>query len=547
MEHYQEKREYILPVRILAGEQVEGEGELLRFRSDIASFCCEHPCRIRPGGWVLLDFGREYQGGVKLVAQDMMGKKNARVRIRFGESAMECCSELGQKGSTNDHSVRDETLLLPWAGCLEYGMTGYRFIRVDNADEVIVSLIQILGVYVHSGKPVRGAFRCSDERINAVWQVSARTLYLNNNKYVTDGIKRDRLVWIGDMHPETMGVLYLFGDDPSLRRSLDFVREQTPLPGWMNDIPSYSMWWLKIQSDLYRCTGNRTYLTGQLGYVRELCEQLLGCVGEDGSVGIDYKFIDWPSSEDREAQEYGLRALMKMALEACREILPICGDPGPVGEIDSALARLLRAVPPPPKNKQAAALGVLAGLLDPKTAEWEIFSRDPFAGLSAFLGYYTLQARAMAGNMKGALDLIRTYYGRMLDLGATTMWEDFDLAWAKGAKPLDSLLSADEYDVHGDNGGYCYKGYRHSLCHGWSAGTVPFAGAWVLGIRPENGGRRLIVEPHLGDLEWAEGKFPTPNGDLCLRCQVKKGKTETEYQAPDGLEVVLPEGKERTW
>ncbi len=133
MEHYQEKQEYILPVRILAGEQVEGEGELLRFRSDIASFCCEHPCRIRPGGWVLLDFGREYQGGVKLVAQDMMGKKNARVRIRFGESAMECCSELGQKGSTNDHSVRDETLLLPWAGCLEYGMTGYRFIRVDNA------------------------------------------------------------------------------------------------------------------------------------------------------------------------------------------------------------------------------------------------------------------------------------------------------------------------------------------------------------------------------------------------------------------------------
>lgn len=282
MEDYSEKRDYILPERVLAAG-TEGADNLLRFRSDIASFVCGDPCRIAPGGYVLLDFGREYQGGVKLVAQDMMGKKNARVRIRFGESAMECCSEPGHKGSTNDHSVRDESLLLPWAGCLEYGMTGYRFIRIDNLDEVVISLIQVLGVYVHSGKKMRGEFRCSDARINDVWKASARTLYLNNNRYITDGIKRDRLVWIGDMHPETIAVLRLFGDDPSIRRSLDFIRDLTDFPGWMNDIPAYSMWWLKIQLDLYRYTGDLGYLRRQREYVRGLCAQLLGCVNEDGS------------------------------------------------------------------------------------------------------------------------------------------------------------------------------------------------------------------------------------------------------------------------
>ena len=539
MEDYSEKRDYILPERVLATAGTEGADNLLRFRSDIASFVCGDPCRIAPGGYVLLDFGREYQGGVKLVAQDMMGKKNARVRIRFGESAMECCSEPGHKGSTNDHSVRDESLLLPWAGCLEYGMTGYRFIRIDNLDEVVISLIQVLGVYVHSGKKMRGEFRCSDARVNDVWKASARTLYLNNNRYITDGIKRDRLVWIGDMHPETIAVLRLFGDDPSIRRSLDFIRDLTDFPGWMNDIPAYSMWWLKIQLDLYRYTGDLGYLRRQREYVRGLCAQLLGCVNEDGSDNIGYKFIDWPSSEDAEAQEYGIRALLKVAFESCREILDLCGDSEYASATEEALARLALRSLPPPRNKQAAALGVFAGVLDPVRAEREIFSCNELEGLSTFLCYYILRARARAGNMRGALGIVRNYYGGMLDLGATTMWEDFDLSWKKGAKPIDSLLREGEYDVHGDNGGYCYKGYRHSLCHGWAAGTVPFTSEFILGVRPEEGGKKLVISPDLGDLEWAEGKFPAQSGDLELSCRKKYGKIEIEYQAPAGVEVVV--------
>lgn len=31
-----------------------------------------------------------------------------------------------------------------------------------------------------------------------------------------------------------------------------------------------------------------------------------------------------------------------------------------------------------------------------------------------------------------------------------------------------------EKDIHGDVGENCYKGYRRSLCHGWSSGAVPF-------------------------------------------------------------------------
>ena len=148
MEEYREQREYILPKKVLSVYGTRDAEQLLIYHSDISSFKCTTPCVIAPAGYVILDFGKEYQGGAKVIAQDMCGHKNAKIRLRFGESAMECCSEIGEKDSTNDHSVRDEVLNLPWVGCLEYGMTGFRFLRIDNLDKVDISLIQVLGVSV---------------------------------------------------------------------------------------------------------------------------------------------------------------------------------------------------------------------------------------------------------------------------------------------------------------------------------------------------------------------------------------------------------------
>ncbi len=540
MEKYRELKDYVLPERVLKAEKVCGAENLIQYHTDIASFLCKHPCVVAPEGYIILDFGKEYQGGVKIVAQDMMGKKNAGIRVRFGESAMECCSELGQKGSTNDHSVRDERLQLPWVGCLEYGMTGYRFIRIDNCDDVSISLAQVLGVSVHSGKEYKGSFVCSDETVNRVWEASAYTLYLNNNKYITDGIKRDRLVWIGDMHPETISVLRLFGDDPSIRRSLDYIRNETDLPLWMNGIPSYSMWWCKIQRDLYRYTGDREYLAKQLPYIKQLCGLLTNCVKPDGTVDIDYKFIDWPSSTQPSAQALGVRSLLVVSLRSCLEILHVFGDDSCDEPIENALKVLTEYTAEKSDNKQAVALAVFAGLLPAKQAEEEILSKDPLSGLSTFLCYYVMQARAKAGAMRGALDIIRKYYGAMLELGATTMWEDFDIEWMKNAKPLDALLGEGEYDVHGDNGGYCYKGYRHSLCHGWAAGTVSFATEYILGIKvAEVGCKKITISPDLGDLKWAEGNFPTPYGNVFVRAEKKDGQTVVKYEAPEQIEITI--------
>ena len=128
----------------------------------------------------------------------------------------------------------------------------------------------------------------------------------------------------------------------------------------------------------------------------------------------------------------------------------------------------------------------------------------------------------------------------MLDLGATTFWEDFDLAWTENAARIDELVPEGKKDIHGDFGNYCYKGFRHSLCHGWASGPTAWLSEHVLGIRIlEPGGTKIRIEPHLGDLDWAEGTFPVRQGLIRVRhVRQADGNVKSEFTAPAGVEVV---------
>ena len=95
-------------------------------------------------------------------------------------------------------------------------------------------------------------------------------------------------------------------------------------------------------------------------------------------------------------------------------------------------------------------------------------------GLSTFMSYYILKCMAEGGKKTEAFNIMKDYYGAMLDLGATTFWEDFDIKWAENSCRIDEFPKTNEKEIHGDFGKFCYKGYRHSLCHGWSSGIIRF-------------------------------------------------------------------------
>ena len=125
-------------------------------------------------------------------------------------------------------------------------------------------------------------------------------------------------------------------------------------------------------------------------------------------------------------------------------------------------------------------------------------------------------------------------------MGATTFWEDFSLCWTNGAFRVDQMPVAGMKDIHGDYGEFCYKGFRHSLCHGWSAGPAPWMIANVLGIRPVGTGcREFEVKPSLGDLDWAEGAYALPDGGA-VEVRVSKkpdGTLDVKVNAPAKVSV----------
>src|SRR5947209_11779415 len=84
---------------------------------------------------------------------------------------------------------------------------------------------------------------------------------------------------------------------------------------------------------------------------------------------------------------------------------------------------------------------------------------------------------------------------------------------------------------------YCYIGFRHSLCHGWASGPTPWLTEHVLGIQVVESGCRVIrITPHLGDLQWAEGTFPTPRGIVKVRHEKQAdGTVKSSVQVPTGV------------
>jgi alpha-L-rhamnosidase len=185
-----------------------------------------------------------------------------RVRVRFGESASEAMAELGgPQNAQNDHAIRDQIVTLPWLGKITLGPSGFRFVRIDAVDpDHPAQLSQVRAVLQIRDIPYVGSFRCDDQRLNEIWQVGAYTVHLNMQDYLWDGIKRDRLVWIGDMHPEVSTINAVFGFNEVVPRILDLTRDVTPVTEWMNGISSYSMWWVLIHEDMWLHYGDRAYL-----------------------------------------------------------------------------------------------------------------------------------------------------------------------------------------------------------------------------------------------------------------------------------------------
>jgi len=496
---------------------------------------------------LILDYGREIHGGLQLVMGGSSRRAPSLVRIRFGESVGEASSttnnwEWKVGFSTDDHAKRDIIMEIPRDGLIEIGNTGFRFVRIDLLQpNTTIRLREARAVLRYRDIPYLGSFRSNDERLNQIWLTAAYTVHLNMQEYLWDGIKRDRLVWLGDMHPEVATIIRVFGANEVIPKSLDYACEQYPLPAWMNGMSAYSLWYLIIQYQWYMYSGDFAFLQKHRDYILNLIRQIDSKVDENGVETLaPHRFLDWPSSPNQAGVEAGLRALVVWAMNDGKKLCDFLNAPE-VAKIAQYCAEKIKRNPKPHNNlKQAAALMAIAEVMDAQKAVAEVVSVGGAKGFSTFYGYYMLQAQAKAGDYQTALDVIRQYWGGMLDMGATSFWEDFDLDWTENAAGITEPVPEGKKDIHADFGAYCYKNLRHSLCHGWASGPTSWLSEHVLGVKViEPGCKTLRIEPHLGDLEWVEGTFPTPQGVVSIsHRKAPDGSFRTSVKAPKGVKIV---------
>ena len=533
-------KDYLLPTAIKAVYGNIQNTETILIQKDLQVTLFEKDCLSARGiGYLILDFGAEIQGGIRIITHAVNGE--CKARLRFGESIGETCSEIIYEGATatNDHSLRDFKVQLVNLSDMQFGQTGFRFVRIDFLGEGIITIKSILGVFEHCDLKRIGSFKCSDERVNEIFETAAYTVDLCIQGMLWDGIKRDRLVWIGDLHPEMLSIISLYGKNECVEEALKLIQKFTPLPGFMHTIPAYSFWWLCIISDYFLHNNNIEFVKTELKYIKECVDYIDTFIDKDGKLCFDENdmmgfFLDWPTVSFPE-KKAGIYALCSLTMQKLKTVYSAFGIDTSV--LDGIIYRIDKTLDCG-QLKQVTAMKMLAGHLSADEAI-NILLNNGENGLSTFMSYYIFSAIALAGKTKDAVEIMKKYYGAMLDRGATTFWEDFDIKWLDGSGRIDEFTPEGKKDLHGDYGAYCYKGFRHSLCHGWSGGPVPFLMNYVLGVKEiEPGCKTIEIKPNLCGLNWVKGTYPTPYGVVKIEHKIEKGKIKTYIFAPKKVKIV---------
>lgn len=502
---------YTFPTRILRCVGTENAECLLKERVLAIGFSSEDCCWLKNGGEILLDFGKEHCGGIRILTR--RAEAGTKLRLIFGESVSEALSELGTKGSTNDHSPRDIVVSVSNLSDLTFGETGFRFVRIVLSEGSGCLFRSIVAKNILPELKEEGSIDTDDGELNKIVSVAAYTVKLNmQNGFIWDGVKRDRLIWCGDLNPEILVSAEFLGAREAISNALEYLADDSKNSAWINNIPAYSAWWLINYSDSLRFGVEFSDRKKFDDFSVRILAKLDGCIDEEGKMGFEDAelpfFLDWPTYGTPDAA-VGMGALILYAAKKIHEI-------NPNGYTEKLERKLKGYLDAPATFKQTKAMQILAGRRN--SDDVGFLEKDGAKGLSTFMAYYVLSAYLKIGGKK-ALSIVKEYFGGMLAKGATAFWEDFDIEWTENSFGIDEIPVAGKRDIHGDFGKYCYKGLRHSLCHGWAGGVLAFIVEGLFGIEIRDGYKTIALNRCDGMLGNFSVKLPTPYGQFFLRKQ----------------------------
>lgn len=483
------------------------------------------------GNGLLIDFGKETFGFVKF--HNLKGK--GKLVVYYGESSEEAldkdfCETLDDF-EINHSAPQDFTANESKA---------FRYVYIETEGNVSFESVSML--YEYLPLDYRGSFKCNDELINEIWNISAYTMHLTSREFFIDGIKRDRWIWSGDAYQSYLMNYYLFFDSPSVVRTMLNLCGKDPVTSHVNTIMDYTFYWFIGIYDYLRYTGDTHFIKQfypRMQTLMEFCLERRNANGMMEGLSGDWVFLDWADFSMSKNGELSFeqllfcRSLETMAV--CAGIMNDAENVKKYTDLAEDLKRKLLTVfwskdknafvhnrengqlseqVTPYTNMFAVLFDYLDAEKTKAVKDTVLLNPNALKITTPYMRFYELEALCMLKEHDVVLKEIRDYWGGMLALGATSFWEKYN--------PHES--GAEHLAMYG-------RPYGKSLCHAWGASPIYLLGKYFVGVKPEKDGyKEFSIRPVLGDLEWMEGSAPTPNGVI----KVYMDKTQIKVTATEG-------------
>jgi len=527
---------------------------------------------------LLYDVGKELLGKVQIsIPKSKLDTNNEPIVVlRVGETLAEALNDEEEHfeqctALTCTSKQPDSTL---WTSC---HLLAFRYVRVI----ILNSYHSNITVTCQAHSPLvtqRGSFHSDNDIEKKIHDTAAYTLKLCiHNNFIVDGIKRDRLPWVGDLALSLIANAYSFVDTEYIRWTLtilgrcglDIILDDssdsilTPLDSHVNGIVDYSFWfiishWLyqKYYDDIHFLRQEWKSIEKRLQYLIKMCsdkEKGWYIINEEDS---DRIFIDWNEDIDKTAAVqilwwYALRCGISLAeqmaelvsdddtKESAQEFIFLLSDTQT--KLENSYLEMEDIQHGFPRHSHI--LGVISGLykrLDDRARgdEWwnpnssdehwtvicrckDLFdqSRKVLLGdesppvSTPYMKHLEIIALAQLGERTSALQSVRSYWGGMIDCNATTFFEAFN-------ENEDVSDIAQFYD----------RLFARSLCHAWSAGPCALYPEIILGLRPlSNGWKEWTCDPL------------TCCSTVSTTIDTKFGVIEVQLDA-ENLQVTVPNG-----
>ncbi|KAL5377978.1 hypothetical protein DPSP01_009424 [Paraphaeosphaeria sporulosa] len=555
------------------------------------------------------DFGKNIAGVVSLTVGSV-SDSDQYIGVTFSESSLWVSNK--SSDATAD-AGKDETLWFQvtapgrYTAPREKERGGFRYMTVvhNGTGKVEITSAEVYFTPMphwedDALRNYTGYFHCDDELLNRVWYAGAYTNQMctidphhgnalvhlgtinssvsdatnvtwyynytitNGSSALTDGAKRDRLVWAGDMAIAVPGVVASTNDVVSIENSLNSLfavqnrtTGQLPYAGrpFFSVLSfTYHLYTLIGVTDHYLYTGNLDYASSLWSEWKLALNFSLSFIDDSGLMNVTSP-SDWlrfgmggHNIEANSILYYTINQGISLA-EALNDTEPVAFWQSTAEKIKSAANERLwnsnagmyidnetTTLMPQDGNSWAVVSNLTLNSSQIKSISSNLADRwTPYGApapeaadaISPFISGFELQTHFLAENTTAALGLMRLQWGFMLNDPRMT-----NSTFIEGYSTTGELHYAPYLNDA-----------RISHAHGWATGPTSSLTFYVAGIQLLGaGGKTWRIAPSLGDLTFADAGFSTGVGFFSAKTQVANGGFQIDFETPEGTsgEVRMP-------